>query len=87
MNKASQWIRLALSIPVFAASILSGIVTAKISLSTVLVFFTGLMTAYDIGAAIGSLAVGLVTALITAVLWVFGNYVRGQPKQVKVEAP
>lgn len=87
MNKASKWIRIALSIPIFAASILSGIVTAKISLSAVLVFFTGLMTAYEIGVAIGSLAVGLVTALITCVLWMLGTYVRAQPKQVEAEAP
>jgi hypothetical protein len=87
VNKASQWIRIALSIPVFAASILSGIVTAKICLSAVLVFFTGLMTAYNIGVALGSMAVGLVTAVITYVLWMFGGYVRTQPKQVEAEAP
>ncbi|AKS09907.1 hypothetical protein [Pseudomonas trivialis] len=87
MNKASKWIRIALSIPIYAASILSGIVTAKISLSAVFVFFTGLMTAYDFGVAIGTQAVGLVTALITGVLWMFGTYVRAQPKQVEVEAP
>lgn len=87
MNKASKWIRIALSIPIFAASILSGIVTAKISLSVVLVFLTSLMTVYDIGTAIGSLAVGLITALITWGLWVFGTYVRAQPKQVEAEAP
>ncbi len=86
MSKASKWTRIALSAPVYAASILFGLVTAKISVSAVLEFFTGLMTAYDIGVALGSLAIGLVTALITGGLWMLGGYVRGQPKQMKAEA-
>lgn len=87
MKKAHNWLRTALSIPVYAASALLWILTAKTIIVSAMVMFSRFVTPGQIGGELFNLILSIAMAAIGSGLWMLGRYIRTssfrkQPKPV-----
>ena len=76
MNKARLWLRTALSIPVYAASVLFWILTVKLIITAAVVMFSRFVTPEQIGEELFNLFLSIVTAAIGSGLWMLGRHIR-----------
>lgn len=76
MNKAIYSLRLIASLPIYAASLLLWIYIATRALETAAVVFRGYLTPGQVGQALGTWTMCIVTAVLSVGLWLLGRYVR-----------
>ncbi|MGE8416177.1 MAG: hypothetical protein ACN6QY_27790 [Pseudomonas sp.] len=87
MKKTRTWPRTALSIPVYALSILFWILTAKTIIVSAVVMLSRFVTPQRIGEELFNLVLSIAMAAIGSGLWILGRYIRTssfkkQPKAV-----
>ncbi|WDU64865.1 hypothetical protein LRS56_10595 [Pseudomonas poae] len=92
MNKLPGSLRLVASLPIYAASVLAWILSIKPPLDAAFILFSGFLTPYRIGQALGNLFACAVLAAIACGLWILARYVRTsqwrkQPKPVNAPLP
>lgn len=73
INKA---FRLAVSLPIYAASALMWIPIAITTIKSGAMAFKGYLTPYQVGEVLGNLLICLVVAALSVGLWLLGRYVR-----------
>jgi len=82
--------RFAVSLPIYAASVLLWIYIAFTIIKSALPAFKGYLTPYQVGQALGNLLICLVVAALSVGLWLLGRYVRTSsfkraPKQAVID--
>ena len=68
--------RLAVSLPIYAASVLMWIYIAITLFKSAIPAFKGYLTPFQIGQVLGNLLICLVVAALSVGLWLLGRYVR-----------
>lgn len=76
MNNLSGALRLVVSLPIYAASILASLLTLKPLFDAGMILLAGFLTPYQIGSVLGYLLASAIMTTIAAGLWMLARYVR-----------